>query len=198
MQLSLLSMSNSNRSTLVEEATQIVDRCISETRTISHLLHPPLLDEAGFGSAARWFVEGFAERSGIDVILSLPEHFGRLHSDVEITLFRALQEALTNVHRHSASPKADIRVALVPGLVRLEVQDYGQGMPSDVLRQLKEGAGKTGVGIAGMRERVRELGGNMVIKSDSGGTLLAIVLPLTESANAPASDPQAKNIVPAA
>ena len=183
MQLSLLASSKSNQSTLIAEATQIVDRCITETRTVSHLLHPPLLDEAGFGSAARWFVEGFAERSGIEVNLSLPENLGRLHSDVEITLFRALQEALTNVHRHSASPKADIRLTLEPGQVRLEVQDYGQGMPSEVLRQLNEGAGRTGVGVAGMRERVRELGGYMTIESDPHGTLLKVVLPLADSRN---------------
>jgi len=190
MQLSLLSSSQLDRSTLIGEATQIVDRCITETRTVSHLLHPPLLDEAGFGSAARWFVEGFAERSGIEVNLSLPERLGRLHSDVEITLFRALQEALTNVHRHSASPKADIRLTVEPGQVRLEVQDYSQGMPPEVLRQLNEGAGKTGVGIAGMRERVRELGGHMTIESDPHGTLLKVVLPLAESANVSADNLQ--------
>jgi len=115
------------------------------------------------------------------VNLSLPKDLGRLHSEIEITLFRALQEALTNVHRHSASPKADICLTLEPGQVRLEVQDHGQGMPPEHLRQLQEGAGKTGVGIAGMRERVRELGGNMTIESDSRGTLLKVALPLSES-----------------
>lgn len=185
MQLSLLASSNSGQRTLLAEATQIVDRCLTETRTISHLLHPPLLDEAGFGSAARWFVEGFAERSGIEVNLSLPQGLGRLHSDVEITLFRALQEALTNVHRHSASPKADIRLTLEPGQVRLEIQDYGQGMPPEVLRQLNEGAGRTGVGVAGMRERVRELGGYMTIESNPHGTLLKVVLPLADAGKLP-------------
>lgn len=198
MQLSLLSSSPSDRSTLIAEATQIVDRCITETRTVSHLLHPPLLDEAGFGSAARWFVEGFAERSGIEVNLSLPKDLGRLHSEVEITLFRALQEALTNVHRHSASPKADIRLVLEHRYARLEIQDYGHGMPPETIQQLNEGGGKTGVGVAGMRERVRELGGYMTIKSDSAGTLLTVILPRDESPSASADDPQAKNKVPAA
>ena len=178
MQLGIMSMSNGEQSALISEASDIVDRCIIETRTVSHLLHPPLLDEAGFGSAARWFVEGFAGRSGIAVDLSLPPDLGRLNDDVEIALFRALQEALTNVHRHSSSPKADIRVTLEQNRVRLEIQDYGQGMPPDTLHQLNEGVGKTGVGIAGMRERVRELGGYMVIQSDSRGTLLMVVLPL--------------------
>ena len=198
MQLSLMSMSAGDPSVLIKEATEIVDRCLTETRTVSHLLHPPLLDEAGFGSAARWFVEGFAERSGIAVDLQLPPDLGRLHSDVEIALFRALQEALTNVHRHSGSPKADIRVSLNPRNVRLEIQDYGQGMSPETLRQLIEGVGKTGVGVAGMRERVRELGGHMTIRSDAGGTLLTVVLPLGESVNAPVEDVQSDRRITAA
>ena len=181
MQLGLMSMSNRDHAALISEAADIVDRCITETRTVSHLLHPPLLDEAGFGSAARWYVDGFAERSGVAVDLSLPPDLGRLHSDVEITLFRALQEALTNVHRHSASAKADIRLAVEQSHIRLQVQDYGNGMPPETLRQLHQGAGKTGVGVAGMRERVRELGGYMTIQSDRGGTLLTVVLPLAHS-----------------
>lgn len=189
MQLGLLAMSPADHTGLIEQAAEIVDRCIAETRTVSHLLHPPLLDEAGFGSAARWFVEGFAGRSGIQVDLSLPQDLGRLHSDLEITLFRSLQEGLTNVHRHSASPKADIRLVLDQKHVLLEIQDYGQGMSPATLRQLNEGAGKTGIGIAGMRERVRELGGYMTIKSDPGGTLLTVVLPLAESPKSTAPGP---------
>jgi len=198
MQLSLLSMSNGSEPELIEQANDIVDRCITETRTVSHLLHPPLLDEAGFGSAARWFVEGFAQRSGIAVDLSLPPDLGRLQSDVEIALFRALQEALTNVHRHSASPRAEIRVSREPTHIRLDVQDYGHGVPPEVLRQLNEGAGKTGVGIAGMRERVRELGGYTAIKSDSAGTLLSVLLPLLQAPKKSAEDSQADRKIPAA
>jgi PAS domain S-box-containing protein len=198
MQLSLLSMSNGDEPELIEQANEIIDRCITETRTISHLLHPPLLDEAGFGSAARWFVEGFAQRSGIAVDLSLPPSLGRLHSDVEIALFRALQEALTNVHRHSGSPKADIRVSLEPTHIRLDVQDYGQGIPDEVLRQMNQGAGKTGVGIAGMRERVRELGGYMAITSGSRGTLLSVLLPVIQASNVAEGVAQVDTKVPAA
>jgi PAS domain S-box-containing protein len=196
MQLGLMSMSNVDQASLVSEASDIVDRCITETRTVSHLLHPPLLDEAGFGSAARWFVEGFAQRSGVAVDLSLPLDFGRLSSEVEIALFRALQEALTNVHRHSASAKADIRVSLEKNQVRLEVQDYGNGMAPETLRQLHEGAGKTGVGVAGMRERVRELGGYMTIQSDPRGTLLTVVLPLAYSSES-LEDSDHRNKIPA-
>lgn len=198
MQLGLMSMSNGERSDLISEASDIVDRCITETRTVSHLLHPPLLDEAGFGSAARWFVEGFAERSGITVDLSLPPDFGRLNGDIEITLFRALQEALTNVHRHSASPKADICLAVEQRQVRLEIRDYGQGMPPETLRQLNEGAGKAGVGVAGMRERVRELGGYMTIHSDPRGTLLTVILPLAHSSEMSQENPEYQKNVPAA
>jgi PAS domain S-box-containing protein len=198
MQLGLMSMSNGDRSDLISEASDIVDRCITETRTVSHLLHPPLLDEAGFGSAARWFVEGFAERSGITVDLSLPPDFGRLNSDIEITLFRALQEALTNVHRHSASSKADIRLVVEQRQVRLEIRDYGQGMPPETLRQLNEGAGKTGVGVAGMRERVRELGGYMTMHSDPRGTLLTVILPLTHASEMSQKHPEYQKNIPAA
>lgn len=198
MQLRLMSMWNGDHAVMISEASEIVDRCITETRTVSHLLHPPLLDEAGFGSAARWFVEGFAERSGITVDLSLPSDFGRLNSDVEITLFRTLQEALTNVHRHSASPKADIRVALEEEQVRLEIQDYGQGMPPETLRRLSEGAGKTGVGVAGMRERARELGGYVTIQSDRHGTLLTVVLPLADSFRLSPEGPEDRKKIPAA
>jgi PAS domain S-box-containing protein len=198
MQLGLMAMPDGDRGVLLGEASQIVDQCISETRTVSHLLHPPMLDEAGFGSAARWFVEGFAQRSGISVNLSLPPNFPRLHSEVEITLFRVLQEGLTNVHRHSSSPKADIRVSLASEQVRLEIQDYGQGMTRETLLQLNEGAGRTGVGVAGMRERVRELGGQITIQSDASGTLLAVVLPLPQSAKVQSTILEPQNKVPAA
>jgi len=199
MQLSMLALADENRQQLVAEASDIIDRCIAETRTVSHLLHPPLLDEAGFGSAARWFVEGFAQRSGIAVDLSLPPNLGRLAKDVEITLFRALQEALTNVHRHSASTKAEIHLTLHPEQVELQIRDYGKGIPSDTLVQLLDGAGRTGVGIAGMRERARELGGSVTIASDDHGTLLKVTLPLANKRNAaPVQSQPDRKKIPAA
>jgi len=195
MQLGLLSTPNTNHDQLIVEASDIVDRCLAETRTVSHLLHPPLLDEAGFGSAARWFVEGFAERSGIVVNLDLPPTLRRLPGEIEIALFRALQEALTNVHRHTSTTKVDIRLGFLPNQIRLEIQDYGQGIPPDLLRHLGETVGKTGIGLAGMRERVRELGGSLNIHSDSQGTRLTIVLPLANSAqSAPIEEPEPKQI----
>lgn len=185
MQLDILAFSADKQPGLITECTSIVEQCLKETRTISHLLHPPLLDEAGFGSAARWYVDGFAQRSGIEVTLFLPPKFGRLRRDVEIALFRVLQEALTNVHRHSESTKVDIRVSLDDQRVQMKIQDFGRGIPTGTLRLLLEGGAKTSVGIAGMRERARELGGSFQIKSDSNGTLLALSLPLEVSGENP-------------
>ena len=195
MQLGLLATPGANHDQLISEASEIVDRCLAETRTVSHLLHPPLLDEAGFGSAARWFVEGFAERSGIAVNLDLPPTLRRLPAEVEIALFRALQEALTNVHRHASTPRVDIHLNLLPNQIRMEIQDYGQGIPPDVVRHLGDTVGKTGIGLAGMRERVRELGGSLHIHSDSHGTVLTIDLPLANTAQSePLAEAEPKQI----
>lgn len=181
MQLDILTLSPHKQSELIAECTDIVEQCLRETRTISHLLHPPLLDEAGFGSAARWYVEGFAQRSGIDVDLVVPPTLGRLRRDVEIAMFRVLQEALTNVHRHSGSTKVEIRVSVGDRRVQMKIQDFGQGIPTETLRQLLGGGGRTSVGVAGMRERARELGGSLQITSDSSGTLLTLTLPVEDS-----------------
>ncbi len=167
---------------LVTECLEFVDTCLSETRTISHLLHPPLLDEAGFGSAARWFVEGFARRSGIDAKLDLAADFPRLPDNIESALFRVLQEALTNVHRHSGSSEVQIKVKLEAGEVRLQVRDNGSGIPKDRLQDLLEGSG-AGVGLAGMRERLRETGGNLEIQSDKGGTSINVAIPIPAAEN---------------
>ncbi len=162
------------------ECLDIIDKCIAETRTISHLLHPPLLDEAGFGSAARWYVDGFAQRSGIRVNLNLPSDLGRLSREAEIALFRVLQEGLSNVHRHAASSQVYIRLAVERDCLRLEINDNGQGIPAERLEHLNDGAAEVGVGIAGMRERMRELGGSLEIVSDSSGTRLQVAIPVGE------------------
>ena len=112
---------------LLTEAIQILDQSITETRTISHLLHPPLLDEAGLSSAVKWYVEGFAQRSGIDVDLDLPENVSHLPRAVALGLFRVLQESLTNIHRHSGSAKAHVMLRVSPGQAVLEIRDYGKG-----------------------------------------------------------------------
>jgi two-component system NarL family sensor kinase len=181
MRLDMLALSKEEPQ-LISDAIGIVEQCIKETRTISHLLHPPLLDEAGFGSAARWYVEGFSQRSGIKVSLFLPPAPRRLPREVEIALFRVLQEGLTNVHRHSASTSVEIRVSLSNEQVQMEIQDYGQGISPSTLALLLDGGIRASVGVAGMRERARELGGSLQIKSDATGTLLTLILPLTDSA----------------
>ncbi len=163
---------------LLSEAIQMLDQSISETRTISHLLHPPLLDEAGFASAAKWYVEGFAQRSGIEVKADIPDDVGRLPKSVELSLFRVLQESLTNIHRHSGSSKAEIALKVSAGEVVLDVLDYGRGIPRDLLTVFRSNGTNSGVGLAGMRERIRELGGQLNIQSGPTGTGISVSMPL--------------------
>ena len=148
-----------------------------EIRTISHLLHPPLLDEAGLASALRWYVEGFAKRSRIQVDIEIPQSLGRLPDDTEIAMFRVVQECLTNIHRHSGSATANIRIKSHGQQVILEVEDRGNGMPQDKLRTLAR-VGRIGVGFGGMRERLRQLNGTLEVQSDGNGTLVTATLPL--------------------
>jgi signal transduction histidine kinase len=170
---------------LIGECMKLLDQAMTETRTISHLLHPPLLDETGFASAARWYVEGFAKRSGIQTGLDMPEDLGRLPSSLELALFRVLQESLTNVHRHSRSQKADVSLRLSEDQVVLRVRDYGKGIPADVLGRFRRHGAPGGVGLAGMRERIHELGGELEMDSDSHGTQVVATLPRRERRNSP-------------
>jgi PAS domain S-box-containing protein len=165
---------------IVSESAEIVDKCLTETRTISHLLHPPLLDESGFGSAARWYAEGFSRRSGIEVNLELPQELMRLHPDVEIALFRAVQECLTNIHKHANGSSVDIRMTQDAKRVRLEISDNGHGMTKERLHRLLQGTAEIGVGIAGMRERFRELGGSLEIRSNRKGTTVIVTAPVPQ------------------
>jgi len=167
---------------VISDTSEIVEKCLIETRTVSHLLHPPLLDESGFGSAARWYVEGFSRRSGIAVNLDLPQERIRLHQDVEIALFRAVQESLTNIHKHANSSLVDIRMTQDAKQVRLEIQDDGQGIPKERLNCLLEGSAEVGVGIAGMRERFRELGGSLELRSTRKGTTVIVTAPVPQGA----------------
>src|SRR5437899_2372274 len=162
------------------ESLHLVQQLSKELRTISHLLHPPLLDEAGLPSAIRWFVEGFAERSKIPVALEIPQNLGRLSPEFETTIFRVVQEGLTNIHRHSGSSTAAIRISQAPEAIRLEISDRGKGIPAGVQLGLA-GAGRSGVGIQGMRERLRQLGGHLEIQSRRTGTTILAVLPLRNS-----------------
>jgi signal transduction histidine kinase len=165
---------------LLSEAIQLLDQSIAETRTISHLLHPPLLDEAGFSSAAKWYLEGFAQRSGIDVKMDLPD-VGRLSKPIELGLFRILQESLTNIHRHSGSSRAEVTLSVFPDKVVLEVRDYGKGIPRELVESFRTRGISFGVGLAGMRERVRELGGQLEIQAKSPGSSISAILPFSQT-----------------
>ena len=159
------------------EASALADQCSSDTRTISYLLHPPLLDERGLSSAVHWYADGFAERCGIALSLDLPDGI-RLPQQVETTFFRIIQECLTNIHRHSGSATASIRLQTATERVTLEVRDQGKGMPPTQLKRCNGAAQTVGAGIAGMRERVRQLGGQLEIESAPQGTTVRAVLPL--------------------
>ncbi len=167
---------------ILQDCEKMLDDSISETRTISHLLHPPLLDEAGLNSASRWFVEGFGKRSGIAVNLDIVDGIGRLPETTELVLFRVLQESLTNVHRHSGASRADVSLRTVGNEIILRVRDYGHGMPPSVVQSLHENGSGGGVGLAGMTERIREIGGRLEISSSAIGTEVVARLPRRRSA----------------
>ncbi len=167
---------------LLAQSVDAVDRCLVETRTVSHLLHPPLLDEAGLASAIRWYAEGFSGRSGIRLDLSLQPDLSRLPSEVEITLFRVLQEGLSNIHRHSHASRAAVSVEIQDRQVRMQIADSGCGIPEQRLRQWREMGAPLGVGMAGMVERTRELGGRFDVQSAETGTTVTVVIPVGETA----------------
>ena len=162
---------------LFSECLESLDACLSETRIISHLLHPPLLEEAGLASAARSFVEEFARRSGMAVTFDASRELGRLPDEIEIALFRVLQESLTNVHRHSGSNKTEILLAKDAENVCLTIKDYGGGMTPALLNSFRNGGNNLGIGLAGLRERVHELGGRVELQSDPSGTMVAVTIP---------------------
>jgi signal transduction histidine kinase len=165
----------------VSENAAMVEQITREIRTISHLLHPPLLDAAGLVSALRWYVDGFSERSKIKIDIDIPEEFGRLSDEMEIAIFRMVQECLTNIHRHSGGTSGVIRVHQEDRRIVVEVQDQGKGIPPEKQRELSS-SGRTGVGFRGMRERLRQLGGTLEIRSDGSGTTVTATLPLREPA----------------
>lgn len=157
---------------------EVLETCLQETRTLSYLLHPPILDEVGFFSAAKWYVDGFAERSGMRVNLEVPPSPKRLGLPLETALFRILQESLTNVHRHASSTTVDIRLELTPTHVVAEVRDYGQGIAPEVLGHFKSNGTGSGLGLAGIRERISELGGRLEIEPATPGTRVRASAPL--------------------
>jgi signal transduction histidine kinase len=158
------------------ELNGLADQALQEIRSTSYLLHPPLLDESGFAAAAAWYVDGFNKRSPIQVKLQLPEGI-RLPGSVEIVLFRVLQESLTNITKHAGSATVDVFLELDKNVTSLSVRDYGKGISTERLAKMNGSGSDVGVGIAGMRERLKELGGRLEIESDSTGTLLKASIP---------------------
>ena len=161
----------------IHDAAELVRHLTQEIRTTSYLLHPPMLDESGISSALSWYVQGLAERSSLEIDLKVPANFGRLPSDLELLLFRLVQESLTNIHRHSGSKTALIRIEREENTVHLRIEDQGRGMSPERLAEIQSHG--TGVGIRGMRERVRHFRGDLVIESNRSGTRVHAILPLT-------------------
>ena len=163
------------------ECANLAEECVKEVRTLSYLLYPPMLEEMGLKSAIPWYLEGFSKRSGIKTTFKAPKDFERLSRDAELVLFRVLQESLTNVQRHSGSPIADISISHTDKAVTLRVVDKGKGMPAPILEQCNQDwMGSLGVGLRGMSERLRQLGGTLQISSNESGTEVRATVPLQD------------------
>lgn len=162
----------------VRESLELADVCSREIRTLSYLLHPPLLDEVGLTSAVRWYVEGFSRRSKRTVELNIPAEMPRLDRDIETSLFRILQECLSNAHRHTASKVITVDLRSTTAVAVLSVADRGRGIPADILAAQAGGGNRIGVGLTGMRERARQLGGRLEIQSNRRGTKVTASIPL--------------------
>jgi PAS domain S-box-containing protein len=184
------------------QCSELANDCIKEVRTIAYLLYPPMLEEMGLRSAIAWYLEGFTQRSGINATLDVSPDLTRLPRDVELAVFRVLQESLTNVHRHSGSPTVHVRVVMNDGAVSLEVRDQGKGVLSGVLEESNyESLAALGVGLRGMNERTRQLGGSLELSSSEQGTTVRAKIPCVDLPSVPnraagaaagASSPHAK------
>ena len=163
------------------ECANLAEECVKEVRTISYLLYPPMLEEMGLTSAIPWYLDGFSKRSGIKTTFQAAKDIGRLSRDAELVLFRVLQESLTNVQRHSGSPTADISLSLTHDAVTMHVRDTGKGVPSPILEEgSQDWMGSPGVGLRGMSERLRQLGGVLQISSNGCGTAVRATVPLND------------------
>jgi PAS domain S-box-containing protein len=181
------------------DVVRLADSSIQEVHAVSYLLHPPALDEAGLSQALEWFIEGFTKRSGIRVRMETPPAAFRMPPEMELALFRVVQECLINIHRHSRSESADIRIQSLQNAVLLEVVDYGQGIPPPLQVELQHGSGKTGIGISGMRERVAEMKGQFEIESDGNGTTVRVLVPFLGQTDANMLErtvPEHKGVIP--
>jgi signal transduction histidine kinase len=182
---------------VIDESQQLLSDLAAELRTMSHVLHPPLLEEGGLASAVRWFVTGLADRSGMEIKLSIASDFPRLPAEMELAMFRVVQECLTNADRHSGSRSAAIRLFCQPGSVNIEVRDHGKGIAPERMAELKSQS--CGVGIRGMQERLRPFGGDLSISSNNRGTKVAVRVPAPVNASIAVSlqsEPQMKATLP--
>jgi two-component system NarL family sensor kinase len=168
----------------ISESVSLCEQVIKEIRTLSYLLHPPLLDEVGLASALQWYVRGFTQRSGVQVEVAVVQEIGRLPTDVEMALFRVVQESLTNIHRHSGSASANIRLTREGDQVLVQVRDRGRGMGLESSPDSEDTIQTIGVGILGMRERLRQLGGRLEIESSYRGTTVTAIVPFARRAYA--------------
>jgi two-component system, NarL family, sensor kinase len=167
----------------VDDCQELVQQLSKEIRTTSYLLYPPLLDETGLSQALSWYIQGLMQRSGLRIDFRVSDDFGRLTREMELVIYRLVQECLTNIHRHSGSESATIRLSRERDTLSVEIQDQGRGIEPDKLNELQlQGAG---VGIRGMRERVRQFDGRMNIASGAGGTTVSFIfqLPVKAAAN---------------
>jgi PAS domain S-box-containing protein len=181
---------DSKSKSALAECLAVTGQISEEIRTLSYILHPPLLDELGLVSAVPWYTQGFENRTGIHVDVNIPKNLVRLSPDVEVTLFRIIQESLTNVHRYSGSATASIRIHSDGKDVTLEISDSGRGIRSEALKPAAATVASLGVGIQGMRERMRQLGGRLEIESQpEQGTIVTAILPLPQAQPEPSSQP---------
>jgi two-component system, NarL family, sensor kinase len=161
------------------ECSHLAHECATEVRTVSYLLYPPMLEELGLKAAILWYLEGFSKRSGIKTDLEAPDDFERLPRDIELVIFRVLQESLTNVHKHSGSADARVELSLTDDAVILEVADSGKGSSPAVMEaSSKDWTGSLGVGLRGMSERLRQLGGALAVTTDESGTRVRASVPV--------------------
>lgn len=162
------------------ECDQLLQRCIDEVRTLSYLLHPPMIEDAGFASAAEWYIENYSRRSGMKVEFSSSGDLSRLPEHLKLALFRILQESLTNIYRHARAKKGSVRISRSPECVSLEIEDNGVGIPRDKLTRFNRNGTGMGVGLTGMRERIRDLGGKFELETGRGGTLVRVSVPTSK------------------
>jgi signal transduction histidine kinase len=167
------------------QCIRLMEDSIREVRTVSYLLYPPMLEEMGLKSAIPWYLDGFSNRSGIKTTFEVQSEFGRLPRESELALFRVLQEGLTNVHRHSGSQTARVRLFVQDGMAVLEIEDNGKGIHPELLEEFcHEWMGGLGIGVRGMNERMRQLGGRLELASNGDGTTVTAKVPQGKSASA--------------